>query len=119
MGKTIKELKKELVKLDEEKLKEVLNFVLSDEEETEEEIEVTKEVVQEEPKKEVVEEEKEEPTYVTLQDLEAFKETFLQQVQGEQVKAKPFGVDTSKGKPKAKDKSKTTQDYLNMVNQRR
>lgn len=122
---TLKQIKKQLVKLQEDELKDVLEFLTDDEEEQEvqeETKEEVKEEVAEEPKKEV---EKEQPKYATLEDiqglLEQFKEQFVPKEKLEEIekKAKPFGVEQSTSKPTSENKSKTVQDYLAMVNQKR
>ena len=126
---TLKQIKKELVKLQEDELKDVLEFLTDDEEEEQQEEvqeetkeEEVKEEVAETPKKEV---EKEQPKYATLEDiqglLEQFKEQFVpkEKLEEIEIKAKPFGVEQSKSKPTSENKSKTVQDYLAMVNQKR
>lgn len=116
---TVKQIKKELVRLDEDKLKEVLEFL------TDEELEVEEEVV--EVEEEVVEEEVDETpkqTYATIEDiqglLKAFEEKFVPKEELEKVtkKAKPFGVKQSPEKPDNSKTKKSTQDYLNEINSR-
>ncbi len=120
----VKKLKKELVKLGEEELKEVLEFLTEEEElEQEEKGEVAEEVVTKE---------KEEPKFATLDDinqlLEQFKQNFVPKEEVEKLKedldknvkkAKPFGVEKSPDVPKGTQASKSAQELLAEINQRR
>ena len=126
----LKKLKRDLAKLNEDELKDVISFMIDDEEETK--VEETKEEkveVKEEPKKEVKEEVKETKT-ITLNssDLEALlKEITSNFVTNEEVKeekeevnkfskkAKPFGVETKVEKTETKEEV-NIMDYLNKVN---
>lgn len=126
----LKKLKRDLAKLNEDELKDVISFMIDDEEETK--VEETKEEkveVKEEPKKEVKEEVKETKT-ITLNssDLEALlKEITSNFVTKEEVKevkeevnkvskkAKPFGVETKVEKTETKEEV-NIMDYLNKVN---
>jgi hypothetical protein len=121
---SLKNLQKQLVKLNEDDLKVVLQF-LSEEEEI---------VVEEEPKVVIEEQpkiEKVEPQYATIDDIQGLLDKFkldfvpkeeLAKVQEEVVKttkkAIPFGTDVSPEVSQNKQTKKTTQDYLNMINQK-
>jgi len=113
----IKKLQKSLVKLNEEELKEVLEFLTDEDEVVEEETKVEVKKETEEKEKEA---EKTEPQFATIDDikglLEQFKDQFVVKEELEEVKKTKktaFGADTSKEKPNDDSKSgKTAQDYL-------
>ena len=110
----IKKIKKQLVTLSEEDLKDVLEF-LTDEEDVEDE-DTKEEVV--ETKEEDKEEVKEEPKFATLEEieglLEKFKEQFASKEEVSKATKKAFGLDTSKKPTKSTtENKKTSQDYLN------
>lgn len=119
----LKKVKKDLVKLNEEELKEVLEFLIDDdetkveevvEEKLEEKQEVKVEVKKEEPKKE-------ETLGLTKKDLEEllskFSENFVKKEELEEVKkkAKPFGADKKVEKVEVKEEIRL-EDYLSKVN---
>ena len=121
----LKKVKKDLVKLNEEELKEVLEFLIDDdetkveeevaeEEKPEEKQEVKVEVKKEEPKKE-------ETLGLTKKDLEEllskFSENFVKKEELEEVKkkAKPFGADKKVEKVEVKEEIRL-EDYLSKVN---
>lgn len=114
----IKKLQKSLVKLNEEELKEVLEFLTDEDEEVVEE--ETKVEVKEETKKTEEKVEEPKPQFATIDDikglLEQFKDQFVVKEELEEVKKtkkSAFGVDTSKEKPNDDSQSgKTAQDYL-------
>ena len=123
----IKRIKKDLVKLSKDDLKDVLDFLMEDEEETPKE----EEPIVEEKKKEVVtevkeEDKKEEEETVTLTKDEVAKmiadalggvvtqvNTKLDEVTK---KAKPFGVTSKTPPPKENKNEKTAEDYLQKLN---
>lgn len=131
----VKKLQKELVKLDEEQLKEVLGF-LTDEDEEEEpqgepDVKETKEENQEE--KQVASKKEEDandaPVALTKKDLEEllgkFAENFVQKKELEEVKEESkkqskqaFGVDTKTPPPKDNDQTFDVQSLLAQVNER-
>ncbi len=108
----IKKIKKQLVTLNEEELKDVLDFLVDDEEETVEE-------TQESEKTEEAEQEEEQPSFATLEDVKGLLEEFTkkfttkEEVSAVTKKAQKFGTDQSKKPAKKDDESgKTSQDYL-------
>ena len=122
MDTKVKKVTKQLVKLDDEQLKEVLAFL----QEEEEEVETKKEVeTTTDKKEEIVETAKEEPKYVTEETLKAIlgevlggvvtKEELASTKKELDVKKTPFGAETKK--PKVNEKQETNiNDLLEKIN---
>jgi phage I-like protein len=126
----LKKIKKTLVGLEEQELKEVLDFLTEDEEETVEETEeeIVEEEVKEEPKKEVKEDPQSKFIQMSKEDLEnlisGIVSNFVTKEEVDEVKsevnkvskkAKPFGADKKKPKVEVKEEPKV-EDYLAKLN---
>ncbi len=123
----VNKLKKSLVKLNDEELKDVLAFLADEDEEEEVEEEVVEEV-----KEEKVEPEKSEPKFLTEEDLQKKLEEILsnyvpkekfeeikQEKEKIESKSTSFGATAKASKtPAGTKEEKTAQDYLNIINQK-
>jgi hypothetical protein len=119
----LKRLKKELVKLKDEELKDVLSFMTDEEEVVEEVVEVVeeKEEVKEEPKVEKKEEVQSQNITLSKDELAELIDGVLQkyatkeEVEQVKKKAKPFGEKQKVEKVETKE-SPTAQDLLSRLN---
>lgn len=122
-----KKITKQLLKLDENELKEVLEFLMDDEDKEEEPQEQVEEKVETQVVEEQQEEEQKDEVKLTLDKVQEMinnalggvvtKDIFEKTISEVSKKATPFGVKQSVPPKKEQTNTKSANDYLEKINQ--